>query len=297
MLSHLRLSLITSSCVIQVCFLQGSLLVFLPCHSVYCPQSHRYITCVWKLKHKGVLNCGLQHSNTASGGRSSNPASFSSSEHLLWRLQMWLLDNFLTCFLQWWIYLSEQPLHIRLNNWLLTADRMYTSYTVIFTPQRGKQLDSEDWAPHCLMIFWWCFMKFLADRYFKSALRETAFMGHCTKTRPLSVGQIVGQCQPMRYGHKQTALPCCEGNVLRLINSGDQLPQGILKKYGFLRRERKIDISFWVKELFSSLYISLLIVIRVNTCTPWSIIPFFRNLCVAASSFLWSLGRKSESTA
>lgn len=40
--------------------------------------------------------------------------------------------------------------------------------------------------------------------------------------------------------------------------------------------------------------ISLLIVIRVNTCTPWSIIPLFLNPYLAASSFLWSFGGKKE---
>lgn len=49
-----------------------------------------------------------------------------------------------------------------------------------------------------------------------------------------------------------------------------------------------------MRQYFLRCKISLLIVIRVNTCTPWSIIPFFPNPHCAASPFLWSLGRKEN---
>lgn len=83
----------------------------------------------------------------------------------------------------------------------------------------------------------------------------------------------------------------CGGTVLHFISSVDQIQQGNLKKLWFSKKKRaKIDIRWY----FLCCRISLLIVIRVNTCTPWSIIPFFPNPYVAASSFLWSFGEKDN---
>lgn len=110
-----------SPLVLEVCFflllLQDSLLVFLSVHNI---RPH----VVEKCCTKGLLNCSRQRSPETNLGCLSDPASSSNPERFAWR---WFLNNSPACVLQWWIYLSEQPLHVWLTNsrCLLTEDQMY----------------------------------------------------------------------------------------------------------------------------------------------------------------------------
>ena len=125
---------------------------------------------------------------------------------------------------------------------LLTADELYMLETIIFTPRKGKQLDSKEEATHSLMPFWWCLMKFLTQPCFKSTVLDAAFMGHCTKTRSLSFGQMVGRCQLMCYNHKQT-LPLvwkeCVAFYLYSVDFWTFLKELLRRKCFFRSEEQK----------------------------------------------------------
>lgn len=151
--------------------------VFWQSGRLYYPQSN------WKLKLSAGLNCCLQQGYKTIGG-SAPAAQFAAS------------CMFILCWR--WMYLSEHPLPFNSSSDVHVVDSYFILFLVL---KGGKQLNSKDKVPHCLMILWWCFMKFLTHCHFKSVVLQTAFMGHWTKTRPLSSGQTVGQCQPQANRH------------------------------------------------------------------------------------------------
>lgn len=115
-----------------------------------------------------------------------------------------------------------------------------------FHALKREQLDSKDWVARCFMLFWCRLMKFLTLLCFKSAALETAFVGHCTKTRTQSFGQTVGQCQLECCSHKRTVpLAWKECAAFYAHSRFGNLFKVFLWKLKFSRkRTLKIDQSF-----------------------------------------------------